>query len=173
MHENDQSYLNSWYQIDVVICNLNSPLLVPEFITVFVDSVLRFWERVSAEFQLWTVAIDLSSCVIPTVDAMREVTFKNDWIKPVKQNWGGGVRWPRFFDHLASVKLAWSNGQRILTMTMAKIQKFLWSNGQNFGRCVPNVSKILWICAKNSIILTILPRFDHGHVLNVTFWPWP
>ena len=36
------------------------------------------------------------------------------------------------FDHLAYVQVSWSNGQKFLTMTIAKISKLLWSNGQKW-----------------------------------------
>ena len=36
------------------------------------------------------------------------------------------------FDHLAYVRMSWSNGQKFLTMTMAKISKSPRSNGQNW-----------------------------------------
>ena len=36
------------------------------------------------------------------------------------------------FDHLAYVRVSWSNGQKFLTMTMAKILKLPWSNGQKW-----------------------------------------
>ena len=37
------------------------------------------------------------------------------------------------FDHLAYVRVSWSNGQKFLTMTMAKIEKLPWSIGQNWS----------------------------------------
>ena len=93
-----------------------------------------------------------------------------------KLNLGGGktttIFWPfglsqRMWSKWSKKIWPWPSGKsqrmvmvkNFLTMTMAKMVK-IW---KNLGRCAPNFSKILWICAKNSIILMILPRFDHAH----------
>ena len=91
---------------------------------------------------------------------------------------GGGVRWPRFFDHLTYVRVSWSNGQKFLTMTMAKIFKFPWSNGQNWSFLTMTMAKIPelpWSNGQNLSNLTI----DHGEfqvaMVMVNFfdhWPW-
>ena len=54
------------------------------------------------------------------------------------------------FDHLAFIQVSWSNGQKFWIMTMAKISKLPWSNGQNW------------------------PFFDHDHVqkLRITMVKW-
>ena len=52
----------------------------------------------------------------------------------------------------AYVWVSWSNGQKFLTMTMAKILKLQWSNGQNL-----RISVVDW---SNLSILTI----DHGKI---------
>ena len=65
------------------------------------------------------------------------------------------------FDHLAYVRVSWSNGQKFLTMTMAKISKFPWSNGQNWPFLTMTMTKIPelpWSNGQNWTILTI----DHG-----------
>ena len=70
--------------------------------------------------------------------------------KLLSQIWGGGVRWPWFFDHLAYVRVSWSNGQKFLTMTMAKISKYPWSNGQNWPfLTMTKISKLPWSNGQN------------------------
>ena len=56
------------------------------------------------------------------------------------------------FDHLAYVQVSWSNGQKILTMTMAKISKLPWSNGQNrsfLTMTMAKISKLPWSNGQN------------------------
>ena len=55
---------------------------------------------------------------------------------------GGGSDDHDFFDHLAYVRVSWSNGQKFLTMTMAKISKLPWSNGQNWPFLTMAINKI-------------------------------
>ena len=51
------------------------------------------------------------------------------------------------FDHLAYARVSWSNGQKFLTMTMAKILRIT--------------------------ILAITLNFGHGHGQKfLTIWPW-
>ena len=40
------------------------------------------------------------------------------------------------------VWVSWSNGQKFLTMTMAKISKLLWSNGQIWSFLTMTMAKI-------------------------------
>ena len=57
--------------------------------------------------------------------------------------------------------MSWSNGQKFLTMTMAKILKFPWSNGQNWPfltMTMAKISQLTWLNGQNWSILTI----DHG-----------
>ena len=56
------------------------------------------------------------------------------------------------FDHLAYVRVSWSNGQKFLTMTMAKISKLPWSNGQNWPfltMTMAKISKLPWSNGQN------------------------
>ena len=59
-------------------------------------------------------------------------------------NWLGaeGGRMNMIFNHLAYVRVSWSNGQKFLTMTMAKISKLPWSNGQNWSILTIDLEKI-------------------------------
>ena len=65
---------------------------------------------------------------------------------------GGGKMTMIFFDHLAYVRVSWSNGQTFLTMTMAKISKYPWSNGQNWPFLtitMAKISKLPWSNGQN------------------------
>ena len=65
------------------------------------------------------------------------------------------------FDHLAYVRVSWSNGQKFLTMTMAKISKFPWSYGQNWPfltMTIAIIPELSWLNGQNRSILTI----DHS-----------
>ena len=65
------------------------------------------------------------------------------------------------FDHLAYVRVSWSNGQKIFTMTMAKISKYPWSNGQNWPfltMAMAKISNFAVVKWSKLVILTI----DHG-----------
>ena len=71
------------------------------------------------------------------------------------------VKWSKIFDHdhgqnfkIAVVK--WSK-LAILTMTMAKITKFSWSNGQNWPFLTMTMAKI-------EGVMVMVNFFDH--------WPW-
>ena len=61
---------------------------------------------------------------------------------------------------LAYVWVSWSNVQKFLTMTMAKILKFPWSNGQNWPFLTMTIDR-----GKNFKITMVkwskLVNFDH------------
>ena len=59
------------------------------------------------------------------------------------------------FDHLAYVRVSWSNGQKLSTMTMAKISKLPWSNGQNWPFLTMTMAKILKLPWSNGQNLSI------------------
>ena len=61
------------------------------------------------------------------------------------------------FDHLAYVRVSWSNGQNFLTMTMAKMPELPWLNGQNWSSLTIDHGKFQVVMVMETF-LTI----DHG-----------
>ena len=59
------------------------------------------------------------------------------------------------FDHLAYVRVSWSNGQKFLAMTTAKISNFPWSNGQNGSILTIDHGNIEGVMVIQSTFLTI------------------
>ena len=58
------------------------------------------------------------------------------------------------FYHLAYLKVSWSNGQKFLTMTMAKISELPWSNGQNWSILTIDNGKF-------QVVMVMVNFFDH------------
>ena len=76
------------------------------------------------------------------------------------------------FDHLAYVRVSWSNGQKFLTMTTAKISKLPWSNGQKWPFLTifyhdhdqkPRITVVKWLKLVNLTIDRGQNRGCHGH----------
>ena len=99
-------------------------------------------------------------------------------VRPQFGGGGGGVRWPRFFDHLAYVRVSWSNGQTFLTMNMAKISKLPWSNGQKWPFLTMTMTKIQelpWSNGQNWSIWPLTMDKIEGVMVMVNFFdhrPW-
>ena len=56
------------------------------------------------------------------------------------------------FDHLAYVRVSWSNGQKFLTMSMAKISKLPWSSGQKWlflAMAMAKIQEFQWSNGQN------------------------
>ena len=69
--------------------------------------------------------------------------------------------------------MSWSNGQKFLTMTMAKISKLPWSNGRNWPfLTMAKITKFSWsngqnwpfltmTMAKIEVVMVMVNFFDH------------
>ena len=69
--------------------------------------------------------------------------------------------------------MSWSNGQKFLTMTMAKISKLLWSNGQNWPfltMTMAKITKLSWSNGQNWPFLTMTMAKIEGVMVMVNFF---
>ena len=73
-------------------------------------------------------------------------------------------------------QVPWLNGQKFLTITVAKISKLLWSNGRNWSyltMTMAKISKLPWSHCQSRSILTIDHRqFPGCHGHGQIFLPW-
>ena len=64
--------------------------------------------------------------------------------------------------------MSWSNGQKFLTMTMAKISKLPWSNGQNWPfLTMTKITKFSWSNGQNWPFLTMTMAKIEGVMVMV------
>ena len=78
---------------------------------------------------------------------------------------GGGGKMTAIFDHLAYVRVSWSDGKKILTMTTVKISKLPWSNGQNWPFLTMTMGKI-----DGAMVMANFLTMDHG--VSRVSWSW-
>ena len=69
--------------------------------------------------------------------------------------------------------MSWSNGQKFLTMTMAKVPKLPWSNGQNWPfstMTMAKITKFSWSNGQNWPFLTMAMAKIEGVMVMVNFF---
>ena len=69
--------------------------------------------------------------------------------------------------------MSWSNGQKFLTMTMAKISKLPWSNGRNWPfltMTMAKITKFSWSNGQNWQFLAMTMAKIEGVMVMVNFF---